>query len=110
MNAPRIAPLECAARTFTGRRGNNEDAYCAEPALGLYVVADGMGGYEGGEVASNLAVTAMRGFYARNARDDDTTWPFGVDAARGLRENMLAVAMRVADAEIVGRKRGRLAS
>ncbi len=102
--------IECAARTFTGRRGNNEDALCAEPDIGLYVVADGMGGYEGGEVASALAVKTMRGFFARNARDDDTTWPFGIDPRLGLAENMLAVAIRMADAEIVAHKRGRLAS
>lgn len=102
--------IECAARTFTGRRSNNEDAFCAEPALGLFAVADGMGGYEGGEVASGLAITAMQGFYKRLARDDNATWPFGLDPRLGLDENTLAVAMRVADAEVSSQKRGRLAS
>ncbi|MDQ7090207.1 MAG: protein phosphatase 2C domain-containing protein [Methylococcales bacterium] len=35
----------------------NEDAFKASPNMGLWVVADGMGGYEGGEIASQLAVT-----------------------------------------------------
>jgi protein phosphatase len=37
------------------RRDHNEDTYCAEPQLGLWLVADGMGGHEQGEVASAIA-------------------------------------------------------
>ncbi len=37
------------------RRDHNEDTYCAEPKLGLWLVADGMGGHEHGEVASAIA-------------------------------------------------------
>ena len=37
------------------RRDHNEDTYCAEPQLGLWLVADGMGGHEHGEVASAMA-------------------------------------------------------
>ncbi len=42
-------------------RANNED-YCAiEPALGLYVLADGMGGARAGETASRMAVETVVG-------------------------------------------------
>ena len=34
----------------------NEDAFKACPEMGLWVLADGMGGHEGGEIASQLAV------------------------------------------------------
>ncbi len=37
------------------RRDHNEDTYCAEPELGLWLVADGMGGHAHGEVASAIA-------------------------------------------------------
>lgn len=37
------------------RRDHNEDTYSAEPSLGLWLVADGMGGHEHGEVASAIA-------------------------------------------------------
>jgi protein phosphatase len=50
-----------AARTDVGRkRQGNEDSLCVAPALGLYVVADGMGGHAAGEVASRLAVDTIR--------------------------------------------------
>ena len=57
--------IESAARTFVGRRNNNEDSFCSDTSLGLFAVADGMGGYEGGEVASHLAIETMLGFFRR---------------------------------------------
>ncbi|HEX5805749.1 MAG TPA: Stp1/IreP family PP2C-type Ser/Thr phosphatase [Macromonas sp.] len=44
----------------TGRvRTNNEDAVLTDPASGLALLADGMGGYNAGEVASALAIEAV---------------------------------------------------
>lgn len=49
--------LEHAGRSDAGQaRARNEDAVRTEPALGLFVVADGMGGHPAGDVASALAV------------------------------------------------------
>ena len=41
-------------------RTNNEDSFLLLPAVGLYVVADGMGGAQAGEHASRLAVETLR--------------------------------------------------
>jgi PPM family protein phosphatase len=52
--------LEIIVRTDTGRvRGHNEDSVFANAPLGLAILADGMGGYNAGEVASGMATTLL---------------------------------------------------
>jgi len=52
--------LEIAAATHTGMvRSHNEDTIGSDPAIGLAVLADGMGGYNAGEVASGIAVALV---------------------------------------------------
>jgi protein phosphatase len=52
--------LEFAGRTDVGKvRKNNEDNFAIDEALGLIVVADGMGGHNSGEEASRLAVETI---------------------------------------------------
>ena len=49
--------IDFAEMTDTGRvRDHNEDAIGSDPEIGLMVLADGMGGYNAGEVASGIAV------------------------------------------------------
>jgi protein phosphatase len=51
--------LEVGVATAQGQRSRNEDSVWA--ADGLYLVADGMGGHESGEVASRTAIEVLRG-------------------------------------------------
>jgi protein phosphatase len=48
-------------------RGNNEDYYLVAPSIGLYVVADGMGGAQAGEQASKLAAETLWEIVYQNA-------------------------------------------
>jgi len=51
---------QSASRSEVGNvRKLNEDAYLDLPQRGLWVVADGMGGHQAGEVASNMVVDAL---------------------------------------------------
>jgi len=47
--------LKSFAKTHIGQRKNNEDSFLIDKEMGLYVVADGVGGLNKGEVASQLA-------------------------------------------------------
>jgi protein phosphatase len=60
--APRVASRTGHGLTDLGRkRQSNEDAFFFDDKLGLYVVADGMGGHAAGEVASREAVDTLYG-------------------------------------------------
>jgi hypothetical protein len=58
---PNVAGLEFAAPTVTGLvRTHNEDSVAISPAYGFAVLADGMGGYSAGEVASCIAMSVLK--------------------------------------------------
>lgn len=56
-------------------RPHNEDNYMVDTEHQLYLVCDGMGGHEKGEVASEIAVTTVKKFFEDNDKDPLITWP-----------------------------------
>ena len=94
--------ISWAARTDPGRRrSQNEDSFCANPDLGLFVVADGMGGHAGGEVASELAVNEIQTVIeSTTALGPQDTWPVPFDAKVGTDGNHLRAGFSMANSRI----------
>ncbi|HEV2388964.1 MAG TPA: Stp1/IreP family PP2C-type Ser/Thr phosphatase [Candidatus Acidoferrales bacterium] len=93
--------LLIGARTDIGRvRGNNEDCFGVDPELNLFVVSDGIGGAEHGEIASQTAVNAILK-HCREAAAHPTMPLEGRPMPMlGEKTNRLASAIRVAHRSI----------
>lgn len=62
--------LEFVGRTDKGMlRPNNEDAILTDLENGLLVIADGMGGYKAGEIASGIAIEIIQEFISRGLKE-----------------------------------------
>jgi serine/threonine protein phosphatase PrpC len=65
-----MVTIESAGITDIGRRRDqNEDSLFLDDSMGLYVVADGMGGHQAGEVASKLVVETISDYLKQNQSD-----------------------------------------
>jgi serine/threonine protein phosphatase PrpC len=93
--------LSYGAKSDVGlKRARNEDCYCVEPALGLSVVCDGMGGYHAGEVASALAVETIRVYMVEADLHAHPPMIDAYDDAFLPHTNRLAGALRAANRTI----------
>jgi len=64
--------LRVVGLTDTGKvREHNEDTIAADPDIGLLVLADGMGGYNAGEVASGIAVKTIVNLVKEQVEHED---------------------------------------
>jgi PPM family protein phosphatase len=87
-----------SAKSDTGlKRLHNEDRFVADPPLGLYVVCDGMGGGNAGEIASALAVEAIHAHLTEAAQHADLPLIGPWDATVSASANRLASAIRAAN-------------
>jgi protein phosphatase len=81
-------------------RKSNEDAWMVDQDLGLFMVADGMGGHSAGEVASKLAVEAIHSFIYRTRERENVTWPYGIDPKLSFDANRLSTAIKLANRRV----------
>ena len=84
------------------RRSQNEDSLCVDRRLGLFVVCDGMGGHNAGEVASRLASDAVREHVREALQRADLPFVGQYDPRFTESTNRLASAVRFAN-EVVYR-------
>src|SRR5271169_3702041 len=68
--SPRARALSpfAAGATDIGQREHNEDHVLLRPELGLFVLADGAGGHNAGNVASALATTTVANVFETSAK------------------------------------------
>jgi PPM family protein phosphatase len=93
--------LRWAGNTDVGRkRKHNEDNFVMIPEHNMFVVADGMGGHNAGEVASEITVRTMASFFKESIPDKDYTWPFKGDPAATEETNRLVAGVKLSNLRI----------
>ncbi len=91
------------AKTDVGlKREHNEDSLCADPKLGLFIVCDGMGGRNAGEIASGLAVEIIQKHMAEAHKADVLPFIGAMDPKLSPQTNRLASAVRLANQVVNG--------
>jgi serine/threonine protein phosphatase PrpC len=81
-------------------RQNNEDRILIDESLGLFIVADGMGGHTHGEMAAALGISSMQ-HYIGSSRDHlDVTWPFGYNFDLSIDANLMITAIQLANRQV----------
>ena len=88
--------IESAGLSDTGRkRKDNEDTLLVDDGLGLYLVADGMGGHRAGEIASRLVVESMRGYIqrCRNGEATSETGPADTTLSAGANQVLAGILL-----------------
>ncbi len=92
--------LQIVSLTDPGRvRGHNEDCVESRPELGIVVLADGMGGYNAGEVASGMATSSISAGLAESWTNDAVK-KLDRDAAKALSQTIVQEQSAKANAAI----------
>lgn len=90
--------IESAGLTDVGKkRKGNEDAFLVNDELGLYIVADGMGGHQAGEVASRLVVESIRDYIKRFENGAEVEEPDDFDSALSREANRILAGIHLSN-------------
>lgn len=90
--------IRIAWKTDTGRvRQNNEDSLLVDEDLGVLIVADGMGGHQGGEVASAMAVDTILSFLKESRTDVEGADQVGETIVKAVQQAHEEICTRAAD-------------
>lgn len=90
--------IESAGITDVGKkRKGNEDALFLDEALGLYVVADGMGGHRAGEIASQLVVNTISSFILQSKNNGDAGKNMSPDKALSREAHQLLSGIQLSN-------------
>ncbi len=98
--AERALAVVAAGATDIGQREHNEDHFLVRPELGLYLLADGAGGHNAGNVASALATTTVANVFESSATTLSQR-PEIDDFGLYTTARRLAAAIQRANAEVI---------
>lgn len=90
----------CGLSDVGKKRSKNEDCFLVRPELGLFIVADGMGGHSGGEFASRFAVNTIEEVIQSMSSDPEATVISGVNSEETDFGDRLHYAIQVASQKI----------
>jgi serine/threonine protein phosphatase PrpC len=94
-------PFESVSRTHVGlKRKINEDSLFAAPERGLWVVADGMGGHDAGEVASAMVTEALKAL--PDGRDLDALAGEAVETVKQVNGQLIQLARSNGNGKTIG--------
>lgn len=99
--APTFRIEACGMTDVGHQREHNEDDFGCFPELGLFLVADGMGGHSSGERASKLVVAVARELFEETAARAEAALPFETDGSKSYQENRLVAAARLANRRLL---------
>ena len=93
-----MTEIDAAGKTHVGlKRRGNEDAFFMDDGQHLYVVADGMGGHQAGEVASALVVDTLRDYMRRVEESGGIEPPADLDRSLSAAADRLVAGIRIAN-------------
>ena len=94
----KTATIESAGLTDVGKlRNDNEDTLLVDDDLGLYIVADGMGGHRAGEVASKLVVESIQDYLSKGTADEAAEDDTVGDASLSIKANRVLAGIEHAN-------------
>ncbi len=95
--------IQAYGRSDVGlRRKLNEDSFLVDQETGFFVVCDGMGGHNAGEVASRMAVETLGDFIRRShqVEFESIPWTYGADANLSREGNRIRTAIKLANERV----------
>lgn len=93
--------LESYGTTDVGRkRQRNEDSFAVNKEINFFLVADGMGGHNAGDVASATAAKTIEEFMLRSHHNRDIDWPYGMEPQQSFDGNRIRTAVKLANHKV----------
>lgn len=86
-------------------RKQNQDRILIDESVGLFVVADGMGGHTHGEIAAQVALSSIQLYIDSSCDRFDVSWPFGYSFDLSIDANRIITGIQLANKQVLQQAR-----